>query len=90
MAQIATVNRIIPSEEEKVMWKKFLYNRLAFLATERPEFFPNEHDDLDTLLESFLYWADTYNEGYFCERDIADKDRYSLWLIEQHDELFGN
>lgn len=83
------VDRIAPTREEKRLWKQYLYNTLVLLATERPEFCPRKRDSLQTLLDSFLCWANTYNEGYFSERDEADTDRYCKWLVEQYEESFG-
>ena len=75
---------IEPTRTEKKEWKEYLYNALMFLATERPEFRPRKRDSLETLLESFFYWADEYNDGYFTERDEADTDRYCAWLVQKH------
>ncbi len=76
---------ITPTKEEKREWKQFLYNSLLFLATERPELYPRKKDSLNTLLESFLYWAEEYNDGYFTERDEVDSDRYCAWLVQEYD-----
>ncbi len=75
---------IEPTRKEKSEWKKYLYNALLFLATERPEFRPRKRDSLETLKESFFYWADEYNDGYFSEQDDADTDRYCAWLVQEH------
>ena len=74
---------ITPTKTEKSEWKECLYNTLLFLATERPEFHPRKKDSLETLLNSFLFWANEYNDGYFIEKDDADTDRYSAWLVQQ-------
>ncbi len=80
------VTEIIPTKVEKKEWKKYLYNSLCFLATERPEFQPKKSDSLNTLLESFFYWADEYNGGYFTEKDEADTDRYCAWLVQKYEK----
>lgn len=80
---------IIPTRKEKSEWKGYLYNALMFLATERPELRPRKKDSLYVLLESFLYWADEYNDGYFSERDDADTDRYSAWLVQEYEKMMG-
>lgn len=80
---------IYPTRAERSEWKKNLYDSLCFLATERAEFYPRKRDSLDTLLESFLCWANEYNDGYFSERDDADKDRYSAWLVQEYDRLYS-
>lgn len=78
-----SMGSIQPTKEEYREWKKNLYNTLWFLATERPELAPRKSDSLYTLLESFFYWADEYNDGYFREMDDAKIDRYSAWLVEE-------
>ena len=78
---------IKPTKEERREWKQCLYNTLCFLATERPEFAPRKRDSLNTLLESFFYWASEYNDGYFSERDKADTDRYCAWLVQEYREM---
>ncbi len=80
---------IEPTGAEKTEWKQNLYNSLRFLATERSVFMPSKRDSLNTLLDSFLCWADEYNEGYFPERDDADKDRYCAWLVQEYKERYG-
>lgn len=74
---------IEPTRKEKKEWKEYLYNSLCILATERPEFYPRKKDSLQTMLESFLSWADNYNDGYFTEKDNADTDRYCAWLVQE-------
>jgi hypothetical protein len=76
---------IVPTREEKSKWKQYLYERLMFLATERPEFRPRKKDNLNTLLESFLHWVEEYNDGYFNEREEADNDKYCAWLVQEYD-----
>ena len=78
-----SLGNIQPTKEEYREWKKYLYNTLLFLATERPELTPRKSDSLFTLLESFFYWADKYNDGYFTEMDDAKIDRYCAWLVEE-------
>ena len=78
-----SMGNIQPTKEEYREWKKNLYNTLWFLATERPELAPRKSDSLFTLLESFFYWADEYNDGYFKEMDDAKIDRYCAWLVEE-------
>ena len=80
------VTEIIPTREEKKEWKENLYNTLMFLATERYEFEPRKKDSLETLKESFFYWASEYNDGYFSERDDADNDRYCAWLVQEYEK----
>ena len=82
------VTEIIPTKAEKKEWKNYLYNSLCFLATERPEFQPKKSDSLNTLLESFFYWAKEYNGGYFTERDEADTDRYCAWLVQEYEKNY--
>ena len=65
-------------------WKDNLYSTLWFLATERPEFMPQKKESLNSLLESYFYWADKYNDGYFPEKDEANKDRYCAWLVQEY------
>ena len=79
---------IVPTRNEKKAWKQNLYEALCFLSTERPEFYPRKKDSLAVLLEAFLSWANTYNEGYFIEREDADHDRYSAWLVQSYNELY--
>ena len=86
---MANTEYIEPTRAEKTEWKQKLYNSLCFLATERGEFMPRKRDSLNTLLDSFLCWADEYNEGYFSERDDADKDRYCAWLVQEYEERYG-
>ena len=74
---------IKPTMNEYKEWKENLYNTLCILATDRPEFCPRKRDSLATLLESFFYWADEYNDGYFSEMDNVNIDRYSAWLAEE-------
>ena len=74
---------IAPTKKEEKEYEEYLYNSLCFLATERPEFEPRKEDTLDELLDSFLNWADYYNDGYFSEKDDADTDRYSAWLVQE-------
>lgn len=78
-----SMGNIQPTKEEYREWKENLYNTLWFLATERPEFAPRKSDNLFTLLESFFYWADEYNDGYFTEMDDTDTDRYCAWLVQE-------
>ena len=80
---------IFPTRAEKTQWKKNLYNTCKFLATERPELAPRKKDSLNTLLETFLYWAHEYNDGYFIEREDAPNDRYAQWLVEQYAVAFA-
>ena len=80
---------IIPTKAERKEWKEYLYNSLLFLATERPEFRPRKKDSLETLKDSFFYWADEFNEGYFSERDEASTDRYCAWLVQEFDRWAG-
>ena len=80
------VTEIIPTKAEKKEWKGYLYNTLCFLATERPDFRPRKKDSLNTLLDSFFYWAEEYNDGYFSERDEADTDRYCAWLVQEYEK----
>ena len=78
-----SMGNIQPTKEEYREWKEKLYNTLWFLATERPEVAPSKSDSLSKLLESFFYWADEYNDGYFKEMDDAKIDRYAAWLVEE-------
>jgi rubrerythrin len=80
---------IVPTKAEEKEWKDYLYNSLWFLATERPEFYPEKSDSLDTLLESFFHWAKEYNDGYFTERDEADTDRYCAWLVQEYGKRYA-
>ena len=80
---------IAPTRKEKSIWKSYLRTSCEWLATERPEFYPRSRDSLKTLLESYLSWANTYNEGYFSERNDAPNDRYSQWLVEQYELIYG-
>lgn len=82
-------NPIVPTKAEKARWKRYLYDACDFLATERPEFAPSKRDSLQTLLESFLSWAENYNEGWFNERRDAPTDRYAQWLVEQYERIYG-
>lgn len=75
---------IVPTAEEKKEWKGYLYNTLWFLAMERPELAPRKKDSLETLKDSFFYWADEYNDGYFSEQDKASTDKYCAWLVQEH------
>lgn len=81
--EIVKKEYIQPSRKEKKEWKQYLYNALCFLATERPEFMPRKKDSLETLLDSFLSWANNYNDGYFTEKEEADTDRYCAWLVQE-------
>ena len=81
---VAKKEYITPTEAERQEWKEYLYNALMFLASERDELEPNEDDTLEELLESFFYWADEYNDGYFSEQDDAETDRYCAWLVQEH------
>ena len=81
--------KIVPTKEEKKEWKENLYNTLCILATDRPQFAPRKKDSLNTLLESFLYWAEEYNDGYFSERDEANTDKYCAWLVQEYDIYNG-
>lgn len=78
-----SMGNIQPTKAEYREWKENLYSTLCFLATERPELAPRKRDSLATLLESFFYWADEYNDGYFSEMDNAETDRYCAWLVEE-------
>ena len=80
------VTEIIPTKEEKKQWKQYLYDSCMSLAEERPEFRPRKRDSLETLKESFFYWADEYNDGYFSEMDDADNDRYCAWLMQEYEK----
>ena len=81
---VKEVKEIIPTRKERKEWKENLYNSLCFLALERPDFWPRKRDSLETLLESFFYWADEYNDGYFSESEDAATDRYCAWLVQEH------
>ena len=83
MSKIEQREYIEPTRAEKSEWKEMLYSALLFLATERPDLRPRKRDSLATLLESFLYWADEYNDGYFSEKDEANTDRYCAWLVQE-------
>lgn len=80
------VTEIVPTRDEKKEWKQKLYNALVFLATERPEVYPKKRDSLETLKESFFYWAEMYNDGYFPEMDEVDSDKYCAWLVQEYDK----
>ena len=80
------IMEIVPNKAEKKKWKNYLYNSLCFIATERPEFQPKKRDSINTLLESFLYWAEEYNDGYFTERNEAHTDRYCAWLVQEYEK----
>ncbi len=73
------------TKAEKGDLKKYLYEELKFLATERPEFFPKKGDSLDLLMESYFFWAEEYNEGYFPERDDAENNKLFAYLVEQYE-----
>ena len=89
MSKIEHREYIEPTRKEKSEWKEMLYSALLFLATERPDLRPRKRDSLATLLESFLYWANEYNDGYFTERDEADSDRYCAWLVQEYDREYN-
>ena len=89
MSKIEQRKYIEPTRAEKLEWKEMLYSTLLFLATERPDLRPRKRDNLATLLESFLYWANEYNDGYFTERDEADSDRYCAWLVQEYDREYN-
>ena len=84
-----TPTPIRPTRAERTLWKDYLRNTCEFLATERPEFYPRKRDSMKTMLELFLSWAHNYNDGYFTERDDAPTDRYSQWLVEQYEIIYG-
>ena len=74
---------IIGRKEEKEV-KQYLYNRLVFLATERPKLMPRKKDNLDTLKESYFFWVDEFNDGYMPEMKTVNDDKISAWLVEQY------
>jgi hypothetical protein len=82
------IEYIMPTRKEKSEWKKHLYTTLTFLAMERPDFYPRKRDSLATLLESYLYWADEFNEGYFPEKEEAENNRFCAWLVQE--QLINN
>lgn len=86
--QTSVLGEITPTREEKRKWKQSLYNSCWLLATERPEFYPRKRDSLRTLLDKFLCWANTFNEGYFTEREERDTDRYCAWLVQEYNKAY--
>lgn len=86
---LAEDKEIVPTRAERKQWRENLYNTLMFLSTERPEFRPRKKDNLETLKDSFFFWADEYNDGYFNERDEADTSRYCAWLVQEFDRWAG-
>ena len=77
------MGNIQPTKKEYREWKKNLYNTLYMLSEYHSELYPRKRDSLCTLLESFFYWADEYNDGYFREMDDVKIDRYAAWLVEE-------
>ena len=78
-----SMGNIQPTKEEYREWKQWLYNTLYMLSEYHSELYPRKRDSLYTLLESFFYWADEYNDGYIREMDDAKIDRYSAWVVEE-------
>ena len=75
------------TEQEKEEYKGYLIDTLNVLASERPQFAPEENATLTDLLESFFCWADEYNDHYFSEMKDADTDRYCAWLVQEYTEF---
>lgn len=80
------VSEIIPTKEEKKLWKGYLYDSLLLLAEIRSEVYPKKKDNLETLKEKFFYWASEYNDGYFLEQDEVNTDRYCAWLVQEYEK----
>ncbi len=79
---------ILPTRDEKKLWREMLHTSLTVIATAHPEFAPRTRDSLYTLLDSFLAWANYCNGGYFDERDDMMTDRYCAWLVQEFDRRY--
>ena len=80
-------NEIIPTREEKRIWKEKLRDSLLSLCVYYPDIYPCKRDSFRTLLEKFFYWASEYNDGYFYERRTAKTDRFSAYLVQEYDTM---
>ena len=77
------------TKEEKRELKEHLFESLRFIAMERPEFYPRKKDSLKTLMSSFFCWAQTYNDGYFLEREDVENDKLCSYLVEQYEYYYN-
>ena len=73
---------IEPTRKEKSEWKKHLYNNLSIISEYHDDCYPCKRDSFKTLVETYIYWADEYNDGYFPEKDEVNTDRYSAYLVQ--------
>lgn len=64
--------------------KERLYNKLMILSDYHEELRPRKNDTIPMLLESYFYWADEYNDGYF--RELDETDAFACWIKDEYQE----
>lgn len=70
------------TREEKRELKKDLYETLNMMSEYHDDLRPKKRDSLDTLVESYCYWADKYNDGYMPEVEDTD-NKLSMYLVQE-------
>lgn len=78
---------IVLTKEEKKVLKDRLYYLLLDMSEYHLDIYPNKRMGLGALVESYCYWANTYNDGYMREMDEPD-NRISVYLVQAYNKLY--
>jgi len=80
------MEEIIPTKEEKKLWKQYLYNSLTCLSSKDKTFYPKKKDKTNDLIKKFHSLIKKYNNGNFPEQLTTKIERYSAWLVQEYNK----
>lgn len=83
---IIEIGEIKLTKEEKKELKEHLFNSIYMFSEYHDDITATKRDSLATLIKTFCYWAEEYNDGYFSERDTANTDKLNAYLVQEYNK----
>ena len=77
---------IIPTRKEKAEWKTSIYNTLILISEYHDDLRPRKKDSFDTLIDSYLYWVDEYNDKYLPEKGAEAVSKRCAYIVQEYNK----
>ena len=71
------------TREEKRELEAYLRSDLDMKAEYHSDLYPEEDWNLDTLMRTYFYWGDNYNDNYIPEERYVDENKMSAYLVQE-------
>lgn len=68
--------------------KEYLYTMLCDMCEYHADLYPRKRDSLSTLVETYCYWANEYNDGYMWQMDESN-NRLAEFMVQEYNRLFN-